>query len=107
MKASELSRVSKQGALISDAALDAVFDSWAWGASFATPDKVEKTLRLYKPSSDQLDLGAFVGAAIRGRSATGFAALTFVVIQVVAYTSIFIAPTLKYLFDIDILKGFQ
>lgn len=100
-----MSRVSKKDAVIGDAALDAVFDSWAWGASIATPDKVESTLKMYKPSPSELDLGAFVGAAIRGRSTTGFAALFFVVIQVVAFGTIFVAPALRYFFDIDIGFG--
>ncbi|KAG7350759.1 ribosomal L39 protein [Nitzschia inconspicua] len=71
----------KTGEPIGDAALDAVFDSWAWGASIATPDKVENTLKLFKPSPNELDLDAFVGAAIRGRSQTAIAAATFIVIQ--------------------------
>jgi hypothetical protein len=67
LKQAELSRISKPNALIGDAALDAVFDSWAWGASIATPDKVENTLKLFQPSPTELDLDAFVAAAIRGR----------------------------------------
>ena len=39
LKNAEMARISKKDALIGDAALDAVFDSWAWGASIATPDK--------------------------------------------------------------------
>lgn len=67
LKRAELPRISKSTAQIGDAALDAVFDSWAWGASIATPDKVENTLKLFKPTSTELDLDAFVAAAIRGR----------------------------------------
>jgi hypothetical protein len=67
LKQAELSRISKANVQIGDAALDAVFDSWAWGASIATPDKVENTLKLFKKSPTELDLDAFVGAAIRGR----------------------------------------
>ena len=67
--------------------------------------EVDTTLKLCKPSPRELNLGEFVGAAVRGRSATGFAALTFVVIQVVAYGAIFIAPALRYFFDIDIGFG--
>ena len=105
LKNAELQRVSKQGALISDAALDAVFDTWAWGAGVATPDKVAKTLKVFQPSSDQVNLGDFVGAAIRGRSATGFAALFFITLQIVALGALFIGPTLRVLFDIDIGFG--
>jgi hypothetical protein len=54
LKAAEGSRVSKQGAAISDAALDAVFDSWAWEASIAIPDKVGNTLRIVKPSQTEV-----------------------------------------------------
>ena len=82
-----------------------MFDSWAWGASIATPDKVRNTLGIYKPSPLEVDIDSFVGAAVRGRSATGFAALTFVVIQVVAFSSLFIGPALRYFLDIDIGFG--
>ena len=105
LKAQYLSAVSKKEVLIPDAALDAVFDSWAWGASIATPDKVQKTLRIFKNGSSDVDLGAFTGAAIRGRSATGFAALTFILIQVTAYGALFVAPALRFFFDIDIGFG--
>ena len=105
LKTAEESRISKSGAIISDAALDAVFDTWAWGASIATPDKVDTTLKLYKPSPTEVSLDNFIGAALRGRSVTGISALTFVVIQVVVYTTVFIFPTIKFFFDIDILSG--
>lgn len=91
--------------MIGDAALDAVFDTWAWGASIATPDKVSATLKLFKKSPSEVDLGAFVGAAVRGRSATGIAALTFIVIQITVYGSLFVAPALRFLFDIDLGFG--
>ena len=102
LQAAEEARIKKNDVQISDAALDAVFDSWAWGASIATPDKVANTLRIYKTPDNEVDLGAFVGAALRGRSTTGLAALSFVVIQLAAFVPLFIAPTLKYLFDIDL-----
>jgi hypothetical protein len=95
LKRQELKRISKQGALMGDAALDAVFDSWAWGASIATPDKVDNTLKLFKPSPNELDLDAFVSAAIRGRSQTAIAAVTFVVIQILVYGSLFIRPAIN------------
>ena len=41
MKSAELTSISKRNVQIGDAALDAVFDSWAWNASVATPDKVD------------------------------------------------------------------
>ena len=104
LEKAEKGRISKKGSLIGDAALDAVFDSWAWGASVATPDKVEKTLALYK-NGKSVDLGEFSSAAARGRAVTGIGALSFVVIQVVAYGSLFIAPGLRVLFDIDIGLG--
>jgi len=105
LKDAELSRISKQNAMIGDAALDAVFDSWAWGASVATPDKVDTTLNLYRPSGQEVDLNAFVSAAIRGRSATGFAAASFVLIQIVAFGVLFIAPALRFFFNVDIGFG--
>lgn len=105
LKAAALAKVSKKDVLIGDAALDAVFDTWAWGASIATPDKVERTLRLFKQGKSDIDLGSFVGAAVRGRSATGIAALTFILIQVTVYGSLFVAPALRFLFDIDIGFG--
>lgn len=97
-------RIKKNGALIGDAALDAVFDTWAWGAGIATPDKVAAQLKDWR-KGDTLDVGKFAFAAIRGRATTGFAALTFVVIQVVAYGTLFIAPALRVFFDIDIGFG--
>jgi len=98
-------RIGKVGVVIGDAALDAVFDSWAWGSSVATPDKVETTLALYKNSDGAFDVDEFIGAAARGRAVTGFAALTFIFIQVIAYCSLFIAPLLRVVFDIDIGFG--
>lgn len=61
----------------------------------ATPDKVETTLRLFKRSSNEVDLDAFVAAAIRGRATTAFSALSFIVIQIMAYGAIFIIPALR------------
>jgi len=105
LKAAALPSISKKDPLIGDAALDAVFDTWAWGASIATPDKVSATLKLFKKSPSEVDLGAFVGAAVRGRSATGIAALTFIVIQITVYGSLFVAPALRFFFDIDLGFG--
>lgn len=108
LKEAELGRISKKDALISDAALDAVFDSWSWGAAIATPDKVQQTLAIYKNKNGvvgSLDLNEFIGAAIRGRSTTAFAAAFFVLIQFLAYTSLFIAPAMRFFFDIDIGFG--
>jgi hypothetical protein len=105
LKAAEMARISKKDALIGDSALDAVFDSWAWGASVATPDKVGNTLNIFKPNPSEVDLGAFVSAAIRGRSTTGLAALTFIVIQLVVFGALFVGPALRMFFDIDIGFG--
>lgn len=104
LKRSEQSRVSKQGALIGDSALDAVYDTWAWGASVATPDKVDNQLNDWR-NGDSLDVGKFVFAAVRGRAVTTLAAITFVIIQIVAYFSLFIAPALRVFFDVDIGFG--
>ena len=52
-----------------------------------------------------LNVGKLTFAAIRGRATTGIAALTFIIIQVVAYGSLFIAPALRVFFDIDIGFG--
>jgi hypothetical protein len=105
LKAAEMARISKKDALIGDSALDAVFDSWAWGASVATPDKVGNTLNIFKPNPSEVDLGAFVSAAIRGRSTTGLVALTFIVIQLVVFGALFVGPALRMFFDIDIAFG--
>jgi hypothetical protein len=104
LEKAEKGRISKSNPKIGDAALDAVFDTWAWGASIATPDKVETTLALYK-NGNSFNIDEFVGAAIRGRAVTGLGALTFIVIQVVAYGTLFIAPFLRVFFDIDIGFG--
>ena len=111
LEAAEKARISKPNAIIGDAALDAAFDTWAWGASVATPDKVEQTLKVYrgvgtgKKGENTLDLDEFVKAALRGRAVTGVGALSFIIIQVVAYGTLFIAPTLRVLFDVDIGFG--
>jgi hypothetical protein len=99
LKLAEEKRISKKDAIIGDAALDAVFDSWSWGASIATPDKVANTLKIAKPvpGANEVDLDAFVGAAIRGRSNTAFAALSFVVIKIIVFGALFIGPLLKTL----------
>lgn len=105
LKAAEEARVKKSGASIGDAALDAVYDTWAWGSSVATPDKVDAQLKDWRKDADSLDLGRFVNAAIRGRAVTAFAAFTFIFIQVVAYCSLFIGPALRVFFDVDIGFG--
>lgn len=98
-------RISKYGASIGDAALDAVFDTWAWGASVATPDKVESQLKMWRESPDSFRVGKFTGAVIRGRSVTGIGIVTFIVIQVIAYGTLFIAPFLRVFFNVDIGFG--
>jgi hypothetical protein len=105
LKKAEEKRISQQGALIGDAALDAVWDTWAWGASIATPDKVIVALRKYHPNSDVFSVGDFTSAAIGGRSITGIAALTFIAIQVIAFGTLFIAPALRTFLDVDIGFG--
>jgi len=107
LEAAEKRRISAKNAVIGDAALDAVFDSWAWGASVATPDKVEKTLKQYRNTAGQntFNLQEFSGAAARGRAVTGVGALSFIVIQAVAYGSLFIAPALRVFANIDIGFG--
>lgn len=104
LKKAELPRVSKPGALIGDAALDAVFDTWAWGSSVATPDKVTTQLNDWR-RGDSLDVNKFAGAATRGRAVTVAAAVTFVVIQIIAYGSLFVAPALRVFLDVDIGFG--
>eukprot|EP00535_Pseudo-nitzschia_heimii_P006106 CAMPEP_0197185198 /NCGR_PEP_ID=MMETSP1423-20130617/11413_1 /TAXON_ID=476441 /ORGANISM="Pseudo-nitzschia heimii, Strain UNC1101" /LENGTH=304 /DNA_ID=CAMNT_0042636199 /DNA_START=147 /DNA_END=1061 /DNA_ORIENTATION=+ len=108
LKRTEEKRIAKKDALIGDAALDAVFDSWAGGASVATPDKVESTLRKIKPipGTNEVDLNAFVGAAIQGRANTAFASLTFIVIQIFSIGSLFINPLIKSLTGVDVFSGF-
>jgi len=104
LQKAEKARISKKNPVIGDAALDAVFDSWAWGASIATPDKVEKTLSLYR-NGNAFDINEFSSAASRGRAVTGLGAFTFVVIQAVAYGCLFVAPALRVFFDIDVGFG--
>ena len=58
LEKAEKSRISKKNAEIGDAALDAAFDTWAWGASIATPDKVEATLAQYR-NGNSFDLNEF------------------------------------------------
>jgi len=105
LRAAEERRVSKAGALIGDAALDAVFDTWAWGANIATPDKVNNELRSWRGPGGQFNQQAFTLGAISGRSLVGIAALTFVIVQLLAYGTLFIAPALRVLANIDIGFG--
>jgi len=67
----EIKRVSSKNCEIPDAALDAVFDTWAWGASIATPDKVEVFLNRWRSTSTTFDLSVFQRDAVAGRSVTG------------------------------------
>lgn len=105
LKKAEEGRISKKGALIGDAAMDAVWDTWALGASIATPDKVAKALRNYRQDAQSLNVGGLVGSIAAGRSVTGIAALTFVIIQVIAFGTLFIGPALRTFADIDIGFG--
>ena len=105
LQQAEEGRIRKQGALIADAALDAVWDTWAGGASVGTPDKVARQLKAYHATPNELDVGSLVRAILFGRSLTGVAALTFVVIQVVAYGALFVAPFLRTFADVDIGFG--
>eukprot|EP00546_Thalassionema_frauenfeldii_P006605 CAMPEP_0178910946 /NCGR_PEP_ID=MMETSP0786-20121207/9389_1 /TAXON_ID=186022 /ORGANISM="Thalassionema frauenfeldii, Strain CCMP 1798" /LENGTH=345 /DNA_ID=CAMNT_0020583273 /DNA_START=64 /DNA_END=1101 /DNA_ORIENTATION=- len=105
LKRAEEKRISKTGALIGDAALDAVWDTWAWGASVTTPDKVDATLKNYHSTADTFKLGDFTSAAIRGRSITGLSAVTFIAIQVIVYGALFVAPALRQYANIDIGFG--
>lgn len=104
LKKAEEARIKRNGVVIGDAALDAVFDTWAWGAGIATPEKVDAQLNDWRVGGT-LDLGKLTNAAIRGRATTGFAAFSFVFIQVIAYGTLFIAPALRFFFDIDIGFG--
>lgn len=105
LKKAELARVKKPNVLIGDAALDAVFDTWGWGASIGTPDKVQVQLNDWRPNAGVLDVGRLANAATRGKAVTVVGALTFVIIQVVAYGTLFIAPALRAFFDIDLGFG--
>jgi len=105
LRAAEEGRISKSGALIGDAALDAMFDTWAWGANIATPDKVGTQLRSWRPDGQSFNQLGFTTAAVSGRALVGIAALSFVVIQVVAYGTLFIAPALRVFANVDIGFG--
>jgi len=96
--------VSKKSYPIPDVALDAVFDTWAWGSGIATPDKVDVQLQAWR-SNNGFDLNKFASAAVAGRSVTGAAILTFITIQVMVYGCLFVAPFLRVFFDIDIGFG--
>jgi len=109
LKKSELKRVSGKKAIIPDAALDAVFDTWAWGANIATPDKVARQIAYFRGGDGgtastvvewRLNL-----AAASGRAITVLAALTFITLQAVAYGALFIGPALRVFFDLDIGFG--
>ena len=78
------------------------------GASIATPDKVEQILGKIKPTpgKNEVDLNAFVGAAVTGRSITAFAALTFVIIQALAFGTLFILPFIESLTGVDLASGY-
>lgn len=99
LKRSEEKRIAKKDAVIGDAALDAVFDSWTGGASVATPDKVLSVLGKVKPTpgKNEVDLDAFVQAAVLGRANTAFAAATFVAIQLIAFGVLFVRPLIEQL----------
>jgi hypothetical protein len=105
LRGTELPRVKSSGADIPDAALDAVFDTWAWGASVATPDKVGNCLGRWRPDKDTFDLDAFQRDAVAGRAVTGLAIVAFIVIQVSAYGVLFVAPFLREFFNLDIGFG--
>jgi hypothetical protein len=62
-----MAQISKEDTFVGDAALDDVFDFWAYRASIATPDKVGNTLIIFKPNPAEVDLGAFESAAITSR----------------------------------------
>ncbi|GMH52379.1 hypothetical protein TrST_g6586 [Triparma strigata] len=95
---------SKMNSLpIPDNALDVVFDTWAWGASIATPDKVERELGKWR--REGFDLKEFEASAVKGRSVTGLAIVSFIVIQVAAYGVLFVAPFLREFCNIDIGFG--
>lgn len=87
--------------------MDIVFDSWAWGSGIATPDKVESQLKSWRNVNNKLvfDVQKFASAAVAGRSVTGAAILTFILIQVIVFGALFIAPALRVFFDIDIGLG--
>jgi len=100
----ETRRVSGSRAVIGDAALNAVFDTWSWGANIATPDKVDKQLTNWK-NGDEFDLNGFASAAVFGRANTLLAAFSFIILQLLTYNVLFIAPILRQIFDVDIGFG--
>ena len=60
LRDAEKARISKSNAIIPDAVLDTVFDSWDWGASISTPDKVDGQLKSWRRDRDSFDLNNFV-----------------------------------------------
>ena len=97
--------ISSSNYAIPDAALDAVFDTWAWGSGIATPDKVAIQLSSWRKDKTLFDVDKFASAAVAGRSVTGAAIVTFILIQLIAYGVLFIAPALRVFFDLDIGLG--
>ena len=76
-----------------------------WYHPYTHPHRTQATLAVFKKTDGSIDLNEFVGAAARGRAVTGFAALTFVFIQVIAYSALFITPALRVILNIDIGFG--
>jgi hypothetical protein len=76
------------------------------GGSVVTPDKVEAGLLKVKPSGNDVDLNAFVGTAVGGRANTAFAALTFVVIQIIVFASLFVGPLVQSLTGTELFSSY-
>ena len=105
LKKAEEKRIAKKGYMISDAALDAVWDTWSGGSGIATPDKVGGALRAYRPNANEFDVNTFSARVIQGKSTIFAASLTFILIQVLAISTLFLGPFLRTFFDIDIGFG--
>jgi hypothetical protein len=103
LKAGEMAQISQQDVLIGDAVLDAIFNSWAWGPNIAMLDKVEDTLNICKLNKLEVDMDAFVSAALPFRDTQQQdPPLTFITIQLVFFGTLFVEPAIRFLKKIDI-----
>lgn len=67
--------------------------------------KVAKQLASWRTDTGSFNQVGFTAAAVSGRALIGIAALSFVIIQVVAYGTLFIAPALRVFAGLDIGFG--
>ena len=74
---------------VPDAALDAIFDSWAKGSGFAALSTVETALSSWRSPEGEIDIGAVDRAALSGQATVlfgfaGLAAIDFIALAALA-----------------------